>query len=90
MNGQPTKDAKAKARKIVQAIVLLCLVGLFFLTSYSLFEAYWTGEVLGCGKNRWCSWVSYRNSPGMFFFVVILDAFFFYFSALPSSSPTAK
>jgi hypothetical protein len=71
------RDAKPKTRKIVQAIVLLCLVGCFLLTTYSLFEAYWSAEVLECSKFHWCSWVSYQDSPGMFVFVVIFDAFLF-------------
>jgi hypothetical protein len=80
VNGQPTKDVNpktAKSAKKVQAVVLLCLVGLFLLTSYSLFEAYWTGEVLGCGRGSGCRWTSYQNSPVVFVVVVILDALLF-------------
>jgi hypothetical protein len=77
VNGQPTKN-KPKVGKIGQVIiVLLCIVGPFLLTIYSLFEAYWTGEVLGCGKGDGCHWVSYQNSPFVFVVVVILDAFLF-------------
>lgn len=77
MNGQPTKDVKPKAGKIGQAIALLCIIGCFLVTIYSLFEAYWTGEVLECGKGHGCQWVSYQNSPGTFVFVLILDTLLF-------------
>jgi hypothetical protein len=56
------------------------MIGVFVFTSYSLFEAYWTEDVLNCGKTGGCNWHSYQDSPGMFFFGVSLNGLLFLFS----------
>jgi hypothetical protein len=78
VDDQLTKDAKPKVGKKAQIIMaLLFLGGPFLLTIYSLFEAYWTGEVLGCGRGHGCTWTSYQNSPTGFVVIAVLDAFLF-------------
>jgi hypothetical protein len=51
LNDRLTEDSKIEPKKRWQKIVsLVGMIGVFVFTSYSLFEAYWTEDVLNCGK----------------------------------------
>jgi hypothetical protein len=82
MNDDLTKDAKIEPQKRWQKIIYLVgMIAVSVFASYSLFEAYWTDDVLNCGKLGGCNWHSYQDSPGMFFFGVSLNVFLFLLSS---------